>query len=98
MVKYRMATIDIVDSVKDILRRLSILERNPRASQTSIDSGSLVINGGLLEVKSTDMTNTSPLFIVFGATQSGVPNQVSITRSTKVNNLQHDAFRFTDGS
>ena len=99
MDKYRSRQKNIIELHKDLEERISTLERNPRVGQSSVNSGSLIFNGGLLEVKTGNPLD-SPMFLVFGtnSVSGGTPNQVAITRVTRNGSIQYDALRFTDGS
>jgi hypothetical protein len=54
MARYRTQTPDIVDSVKEIEKRLSILERTPQLANASIDARGLSIREGSIDVIDND--------------------------------------------
>jgi hypothetical protein len=54
MSRYRTKTPDIVDSVKEIEKRTSRMERNPQLISASIDSGGLTVLEGAIDIIDAD--------------------------------------------
>lgn len=68
--RYRMPQPDAVGHINQINGRLAKLERVPRAPKTSVDKGSMVFNGGTMQVNSGDVASGAVLPIF---TATGVP-------------------------
>lgn len=68
--RYRMPPPDGVGHINQINGRLAKLERIPRAPKTSVDKGSMVFNGGTMQVNSGDVAAGAVLPIF---TATGVP-------------------------
>jgi hypothetical protein len=78
MARYREQPKDLVSYTGALDKRVGRLERLPRAVATSVDSGSLTITNGTLQVVPNGLPETYPTLLA--NTQGGVP-QVAMIRN-----------------
>ena len=84
MGKYRLPPNNIVDAHAALERRLSRMERNPRAIQTGVNKGNTVFDGGVLRVNDAlgNVAVNPPIFVVNGRATVGTDNYIAINRNT----------------